>query len=139
MNLSEQIHELNLETSSILREIGNNIGLSLAQVQLILAVPFRSISMSELSKILGIDNSTLTRNLNKLELNGFVQRNKDEYDKRVFKVYLTKKGLDIKDQIETQLEDYSFKILSALSHNDRQIVFESLEKLSWAFTKIKHS
>jgi len=139
MNLSEQIHELNLETSSILREIGNNIGLSLAQVQLILAVPFSAISMSELSKILGIDNSTLTRNLNKLEFNGFVQRNKDEYDKRVFKVYLTKKGLDIKDQIETQLEDYSFKILSALSHNDRQIVFESLEKLSWAFTKIKHS
>ena len=27
MNLSEQIHELNLETSSILREIGNNLGI----------------------------------------------------------------------------------------------------------------
>ena len=139
MNLSEQIHELNLETSSILREIGNNIGLSLAQVQLILAVPFQSISMSELSQILGIDNSTLTRNLNKLEFSGYVQRNKDDYDKRIFKVSLTKKGLEMKENIENLLEEYSFKILSELRHEDRQIVFESLEKLSWAFTKIKLS
>jgi len=139
MNLSEQIHELNLDTSIILRKIGNNIGLSLAQVQLILAVPFRSISMSELSQTLGIDNSTLTRNLNKLEFSGYVQRNKDDYDKRIFKVLLAKKGLNMKEQIENLLEEYSFKILSELSHEDRQIVFESLEKLSWAFTKIKHS
>ena len=48
MNLSEQIHELNLETSSILREIGNNLGLTLSQVQLLLSVPFTSISMTDL-------------------------------------------------------------------------------------------
>ena len=138
MSLSEQIHELNLETSLILREIGNKMGLSLAQVQLILAVPFNSISMTELSNILGIDNSTLTRNLNKLEFSGFVHRNKDDYDKRVFRITLAKKGLNIKEQIEKNLEEYSYNLLSALSHEDRQNMFESLEKLSWAFTKIKH-
>ena len=139
MNISEQIHELNLETSSILRKIGNNIGLTLAQVQLLLAVPFNSISMTELSQILGIDNSTLTRNLNKLEFQGFVHRNKDDYDKRVYKIILSNKGLSTKEIIETQLGEYSYKLLSELSFEDRQIVFESLEKLSWAFTKIKHS
>ena len=139
MKISEQIHELNLETSSILREIGNNIGLTLAQVQLLLSVPFSSISMSELSQILGIDNSTLTRNLNKLEFQGFVHRNKDDYDKRVYKIILSNKGLSTKEIIETQLSEYSYKLLSELSFEDRQIVFESLEKLSWAFTKIKHS
>ena len=139
MKISEQIHELNLETSSILREIGNNIGLTLAQVQLLLAVPFSSISMTELSQILGIDNSTLTRNLNKLEFQGFVHRNKDDYDKRVYKIKLSNKGLSTKEIIETQLGEYSYKLLSELSFEDRQIVFESLEKLSWAFTKIKHS
>ena len=139
MNISEQIHELNLETSSILREIGNNIGLTLAQVQLLLAVPFSSISMTELSKILGIDNSTLTRNLNKLEFQGFVHRNKDSYDKRVYKIILSNKGLSSKEIIETQLGEYSYKLLSELSFEVRQTVFESLEKLSWAFTKIKHS
>ena len=36
MNLSEQIHELNLETNIILREIGKDIGLTLAQVQLLI-------------------------------------------------------------------------------------------------------
>jgi MarR family transcriptional regulator, organic hydroperoxide resistance regulator len=107
MNLSEQIHELNLETSSILREIGNNLGITLAQVQLILAVPFNSITMSNLSHNLGIDNSTLTRNLNKLELHGYVQRSRDEFDRRVFKVSLVKKGLLTKEKIESQLGDYS--------------------------------
>ena len=139
MNLSEQIHELNLETSSILREIGNNLGLTLSQVQLLLSVPFTSISMTDLSKTLGIDNSTLTRNLNKLEKNDFVQRNKDDYDGRIYNVTLSKKGLEQKDKIESQLNDFSYKLLSALSHEDRQTVFESLEKLSWAFTKTKHS
>ena len=139
MNLSEQIHELNLETSSILREIGNNLGLTLSQVQLLLSVPFTSISMTDLSKTLGIDNSTLTRNLNKLEKNDFVQRNKDDYDGRIYNVTLSKKGLKQKDKIESQLNDFSYKLLSALSHEDRQTVFESLEKLSWAFTKTKHS
>ena len=139
MNLSEQIHELNLETSSILREIGNNLGLTLSQVQLLLSVPFTSISMTDLSKTLGIDNSTLTRNLNKLEKNDFVQRNKDDYDGRIYNVTLSKKGLEQKDKIESQLNDFSYKLLSALSHEDRQTVFESMEKLSWAFTKTKHS
>ena len=139
MNLSEQIHELNLETSSILREIGNSLGLTLSQVQLLLSVPFTSISMTDLSKTLGIDNSTLTRNLNKLEKNDFVQRNKDDYDGRIYNVTLSKKGLEQKDKIESHLNDFSYKLLSALSHEDRQTVFESLEKLSWAFTKTKHS
>ena len=139
MNLSEQIHELNLETSSILREIGNNLGLTLSQVQLLLSVPFTSISMTDLSNTLGIDNSTLTRNLNKLEKNNFVLRNKDDNDGRIYNVTLSKKGLEEKDKIESQLNEISFKLLSALSHEDRQTVFESLEKLSWAFTKTKHS
>ena len=139
MNLSEQIHELNLETSSILRKIGNKIGLTLAQVQLILSIPFRSISMTELSQVLGIDNSTLTRNLNKLELGGFVYRNKDNYDKRVYKVIITKKGLSIKEKIENDLGEFSYKLLSEFSHEDRQTLFDFFEKLSWTFIKIKHS
>ena len=95
--------------------------------------------MTDLSKTLGIDNSTLTRNLNKLEKNDFVQRNKDDYDGRIYNVTLSKKGLEQKDKIESQLNDFSYKLLSALSHEDRQTVFESMEKLSWAFTKTKHS
>ena len=95
--------------------------------------------MTELYQILGIDNSTLTRNLNKLEFRGFVHRNKDDYDKRVYKIILSNKGLSTKEIIETQIGEYSYKLLSELSFEDRQIVFESLEKLSWAFTKIKHS
>jgi DNA-binding MarR family transcriptional regulator len=139
MNLSEQIHELNLETGSILREIGNNLGMTLAQVQLLLAIPFNSITMSNLSNTLGIDNSTLTRNLNKLEFQGYVNRQKDNFDKRVHKVSLAKKGQQTKEKIETKLSEYSYKLLSSLCHKDRQNVFESLEKLSWAFTKIKYS
>ncbi|MAJ45055.1 MAG: hypothetical protein CMF96_09980 [Candidatus Marinimicrobia bacterium] len=139
MNISEQIHELNLETSSILREIGNKLGFTLSQVQLLLAVPFISISMTDLSKILGIDNSTLTRNLNKLEGSELVVRKKDTYDGRIYKVTLTKKGLRLKDKIEFKLNQFSLKLLSALGHENRQVVFESLEKLSWAFTKTKHS
>ena len=57
----------------------------------------------------------------------------------MYKVTLSKKGLLIKEKINNELGEYNYKLLSELSHEDRQTIFDSLEKLSWAFVKIKHS
>ena len=138
MNISEKIYDLNLETSIILRKIANDLCLTLPQVQLLLSIPFSSVSMTDLSNLLGIDNSTLTRNLNKLEKKGYVKRTKDCYDRRVYKISLSKKGSIKKNSIENKLNEVSIKILSVLNYKDKHDVFQSLEKLSWVLTKIRH-
>lgn len=138
MNISEKIIDLNLETSIILRKIANDLGLTLSQVQLLLSIPFSSISMTDLANLLGIDNSTLTRNLNKLEKKSYIKRTKDCYDRRIYKISLSKKGSIKKNLIENKLNEVSIKILSVLNYKDKHDVFQSLEKLSWVLTKIRH-
>ena len=138
MNISERIYDLNLEISIIMRKIAKDLGLTLSQVQLLLSIPFSSISMTDLSNLLGIDNSTLTRNLSKLEKKGYVKRTKDRYDRRVYKISLLKKGSIKKNSIENKLNEVSIKILSVLNYKDKHDVFQSLEKLSWVLTKIRH-
>jgi DNA-binding MarR family transcriptional regulator len=138
MNISEKIYDLNLEISIIMRKIAKDLGLTLSQVQLLLSIPFSSISMTELANLLGIDNSTLTRNLNKLEKKGYVKRTKDYYDRRIYKISLSKKGSVKKNIIENKLNEVSIKILSVLNYKDKHDVFQSLEKLSWVLTKIRH-
>ena len=119
-----------------MRRIAKDLGLTSSQVQLLLSIPFSSISMTELANLLGIDNSTLTRNLNKLE-KGYVKRTKDYYARRIYKISLSKKG-SVKNIIENKLNEVSIKILSVLNYKDKHDVFQSLEKLSWVLTKIRH-
>ena len=138
MNISERIYDLNLEISIIMRKIAKDLGFTLSQVQLLLSIPFSSISMTDLANLLGIDNSTLTRNLNKLEKKGYVKRTKDYYDRRIYKISLSKKGSVKKNIIENKLNEVSIKILSVLNYKDKHDVFQSLEKLSWVLTKIRH-
>ena len=138
MNLAEQIYELNLGTGNILRSIASELNLTLPQVQCFLTIPFDSINMTNLSRQLGIDNSTLTRNLAKLDRQGFIHRTHDEFDKRVIYVSLTKIGRETLSKIESRLEDISHKILTDMKYEDRQDVFEALEKLSWSLEKINY-
>ena len=138
MNLAEQIYELNLGTGNILRSIASELNLTLPQVQCFLTIPFDSINMTNLSRQLGIDNSTLTRNLAKLDRQGFIHRTQDEFDKRVIYVSLTKNGKETLSEIEARLEDISHKILTDMKYEDRQDVFEALEKLSWSLEKINY-
>ena len=136
MNIAEQIYQLNLGTCNILRSIAYKLNLTLSQVQCLLTIPFDSINMTSLSRQLGIDNSTLTRNLEKMAKKGFIQKVQDDFDKRNTHISLTKEGKQTLFEIESHLEDISQKLLIEIKNEDRQNIFEILEKLSWAIEKI---
>ncbi|WGS53325.1 MarR family transcriptional regulator [Paraburkholderia sp. D15] len=53
----------------------------------------------ELSKLLGIDTGLMTRMLDKLESKGLVVRSRDEQDRRVVNLSLTKAGTAVAAQI----------------------------------------
>ena len=56
------------------------------------------LSQEELTEILNIDKGTTAKSIKKLETEGFVMRVKDKNDKRINRVYLTPKALEIKDE-----------------------------------------
>ncbi len=69
------------------------MGIMLMLRQKLASTPF------ELSKMLGIDTGLMTRMLDKLEAKGLVVRSRDEEDRRVVNLSLTKAGIAVADQI----------------------------------------
>ena len=79
-------------------------GLPYSQVQAIIIIPNDGIEMSKLSWTLGLDNSTVTRLIERLEVKGFVERKKNNADKRSTIVSLKKEGMIIQKKIEKKLD-----------------------------------
>ncbi|ALL67742.1 Transcriptional regulator, MarR family [Paraburkholderia caribensis MBA4] len=69
------------------------MGIMLMLRQKLASTPF------ELSKMLGIDTGLMTRMLDKLEAKGLVVRSRDDEDRRVVNLTLTKPGIAVADQI----------------------------------------
>ncbi len=88
--------------------------------------------MSDLAFKLGLDNSTLTRNIQKLEKMQLVKRNSDNYDKRIHRIVLTQKGASLLMSIEEKLEEQNTNILGKIDLDTQEHLLSVLEKLSWA-------
>lgn len=62
----------------------------------------KGINFIELSKILTVDKSTTTKAVKKLIEAGYINKEQDEKDKREYKLYPTKKALEVYDLIITE-------------------------------------
>lgn len=51
-------------------------------------------TMTELSQIMGLDNSTITGLIDRMEKSGFVTRNSNPSDRRLSHIYITPRGQD---------------------------------------------
>ncbi len=95
------------------------------------------ISMSGLANKLGLDTSTLTRNIQKLEKMGLVRREQDKKDRRILVAYLTDKGKGGVEKIEASLLDLNFSMMKYIDLDDQENIPEMLEKLVWAMDCIR--
>jgi DNA-binding MarR family transcriptional regulator len=95
-------------------------------------IPFDGISMSGLAHRFGLDNSTLTRNIQKLENLGLVERLADSYDRRIQRVILTNKGISLLESLEDHLKKQNTDILEMIDLDTQEHLTTVLEQLSWA-------
>ena len=137
MNIPELLTDLTTHYNALIRYCASRLSLTAPQAFHILAVSTDGISMSGLAHKLGLDNSTLTRNIQKLVKLGMVLRKRDDYDKRVFRVHLTKKGRVIVEQFENLLLDLSYSMLKHIDLDDQENIPDMLEKLVWAMDCIR--
>ena len=109
--------------------------LSYSQILAILVIPDDGIEMSELAWIMGLDNSTVTRLIARLETNGFVKREKSRVDKRSIIVFLKNKGLIIQKNIEKKSDLIGQKIFLNDGPSQKETVLENLSLFQWALKK----
>ena len=132
MNIAELLTDLTSGTNAIIRSAASNFNLTTSQAYHLLSIPFDGISMSGLAFKLGLDNSTLTRNIQKLEKLYLVKRHVDDYDKRIQKILLTKKGISLLNSLEAHLEHETNTIIEQIDLDTQEHIITVLENLSWA-------
>ena len=132
MNLPELLVDLTTHYNALIRSAASQLRLTVSQAFHLISIPYDGISMSKLAYKLGLDASTLTRNIQKLENLELVKRKHDSYDKRVQKAVLTKEGIKIIEEIEELLLRMNNSIIEQIDLDTQENMCELLEKLVWS-------
>ena len=128
MILSEHFTALNIKLTSIFRILSNKYDISYSQYCILMKIDVYGNPMSELATNLGLDKSTLTRNITILINKNLVDKIQDESDLRVYKVYLTKDGESIKQSLYDDLDTFTSGLLNSLDYSLRDEMY-LLDKL----------
>ena len=131
MRAQEVLSSLNIHYNAIIRISASKIGLTSSQAYHILSIPYDGISMTELADRLGLDTSTLTRNMQNLERSGHVTRESSQYDKRVQIVKLSDVGAGSLRAIEEDLEVLNQKLVESLELEKQELLLDVLEEYVW--------
>ena len=131
MAIIENLYELSLQYFALLRQISSKYELTLSQSLILLSTPFDGITISELSDKLGIDISTMTRNIQRIEKKKLLQRNQNPDDKRSIKIELSKRGSTLAESINFEISKKIQKIINQYDLNISNQIKNNLENLSW--------
>lgn len=87
------------------------------------------ITMGELCERLYLACSTATDLIDRMEKNGYLERNRDADDRRVIRLSITEKGQNIIDQVINARRRYVDSILKQLTQEEIDQLAQALEKL----------
>jgi DNA-binding MarR family transcriptional regulator len=119
---------------SLFRVIGNHAqtapsccGATLPQCDAIMEIGLaHRINIRELSEILQLDKSTMSRTIQGLVEDGLVERTVDEHDRRYVVLTLKPKGMAIFRQINSFWDGFCGDLLKNITAKKHKQVFESL-------------
>ena len=139
MNLPELLTDLTTHYNALIRNAASQLNLTASQAFHLLSIPHDGIPMSQLAHKLGLDTSTLTRNIQKLEKMELIKRNHDSYDKRVQKAVLTEKGDEMVELLEEYLLEMNHSIMEQIDLDSQENIADILEKIVWAIDCIREN
>jgi DNA-binding MarR family transcriptional regulator len=88
------------------------------------------ITQEELTKKVRLDKATTARAIKKLEDEGYVRRIKKESDKRAYRLELTEKAEQIKDDVYSIMNEWESEIRMCFTDEESQELMNLLNKLS---------
>ncbi|RUT78339.1 MarR family winged helix-turn-helix transcriptional regulator [Ancylomarina longa] len=85
------------------------------------------MTIGKLSEITYKDFANMSRMTQKLETAGFVEKKREDIDKRVFKLFITKKGKKLNDQLHQCAFESTNIALEGLEEEAREIMIKNLK------------
>jgi DNA-binding MarR family transcriptional regulator len=92
-------------------------------------------SMSELSQTFSIDNSTITGLVDRLEKSGLVRRNASLTDRRIFRIYLTPRGVKESNRARAVIRKVNEEIKVGFSKKEIETLKRILDSFFEKFSK----
>ena len=125
-------------------EMKRQLGLTPAQWKVILALNmFDGLTQKELAEKIYIDGSTLVPVIDKMEQNGLVERKVDSKDRRINRIFLTKKSESTIDSITLIILQLRKIVFSGISENEinlsKNILKNIIKNSDTAMAEIKLS
>ena len=118
--------QMRRQYSEMLRELDLHVGQDNLLCKLWTA---NEITQMQLTELLNCEPSTVTNMVKTLEKKGFVYRKKDPVDGRVSRVYLTEKGLEVREPITQIWRKQQDKLLKGLTAENRALLNEFLQQM----------
>ena len=136
MNYGEFLSSFLIDLQRLFRLELSTEDLTYGQTLAIISIPNDGIEMSDLSLLLGLDNSTVTRLIIRLENKNWVIRKKSKRDKRAIKVFLTDNGAEVQVGIDKKLDAIGEKINLNINEDKKDNLFDSLSLFQWTLKTI---
>ncbi|MEA4942242.1 hypothetical protein SDC9_83139 [bioreactor metagenome] len=135
-NLRESVRQMERKLGILEESEVSCHGISLAQCHALVEIGrAKSISLIELSELLNLDSSTMSRTVNNLVNNGMAGRELDSNDRRYVTIKLTENGLKKFMRIEDNMNLYFTNIFESIPCEKQEQVLESLQILVAAIAK----
>ena len=85
---------------------------------------------TQLGQNMGMESTSLSRSLNKLEKSGYITRKPDPKDKRKSIIHLTKSGLAGREVAKEIVLDFNNKVFSHFNKSEMDTFFNILKKIN---------
>lgn len=136
-NYIDTLRLLNYELTRNLGLFRRRAGLSFGQRHILHYIDSRSgLSIQELAALLYVDQSTMSRNIKKLELAGLVETYQDETDKRRKLITLSVQGEKLLAEATESINNTISNISEILNANEIETIIDSVRKYSNALIGI---
>jgi DNA-binding MarR family transcriptional regulator len=87
------------------------------------------LTPGELAERLHLSTPTVVKSAKRMEASGLVARRRDDADRRLVRLYLTKRGRSVRTDIEAARDELERRATAALSDTERRHLVSSLRKI----------
>ncbi len=111
------------------------VGLHYGQIYVLISLWTKdNQTQKELADNLSVSPPTVNKMVKSLARNGFVEMQRCSVDTRAVRITLTKKGLDIREQVEVIWNELEQRLFSELTETEKLILSQILQKMQSSFS-----
>lgn len=102
---------------------------SQAEGYVLISIKKEGIPVTKIAPLMGIEPTSLSRLLKTMEEKGLVYREKDQKDRRVVKLFLTEKGLELKKVSRHMVLNYNRIIYDQIGQDEMENFLKTMSKI----------